>query len=371
MVSVDRKSQLSLITLALLGCALALEVLVWGVGRAGARTVRHSVQGSSGSLDFFVDGVPGESPVQKWPAVLKGVAVWLEIVGALTLAAAAWPLLLAVAVFVGWRLRVLQEVGHVLVHTGLGLFLFVTDLIWSLPMAQRSAQQRYVRHVELHHGNGTLSTIDPHRASVRSWLMALESLPLGDEGSGTRPLTRSLGVLAWSDLRLAVFGSEPDGGHRLAVSRQRGIVLLSVLLPLSFLPFASEPVRAAIVGWLIARSVVYPVLAWFSELLEHHWAAGPVDADSHVQSELQLGHVLAADTLLNWLIVVGLQPFGERFHMLHSLRPDLSPASLGAAHAELLGSCADYRCKVVRPLDALTSLLRSDAGDLLTSLGSE
>ena len=276
-------------------------------------------------------------------SLLYGTAIWFEFITVTSLAAAfdsAATYGLA-AVAVGIRMRALQEVAHVLVHAASRRWWVAADCIAQIPLGRTLSSDRYVRHVRLHHGHGTLAVGDPHRHTVADWQRRLAKAPEPAQSSSASRL-----------LYLAASSISPHVVLSRATTSlvPRPFASVSIfrpalfLLPAIWIWLVTASMGKGLGVWLVAVWVVYPTISWCSELIEHRWAAvGEVLPNDPVQRELFVGVRIRPTNAIESLLLRVLQPYGERYHLVHSIAQGLNPRELAIADEILSVKSVEYQ----------------------------
>jgi fatty acid desaturase len=110
-------------------------------------------------------------------------------------------------------------------------------------------------------------------------------------------------------------------------------VLVVSLITLPMLVFGS----AWDIVWiyLVPLVIVYPLFAWLSQVVEHRWFLPQPDDRSRLTRELAFGRPTEYVGLSGVLIRLNIFPFGDSYHLAHSLFPYVRWNYLPAVH-ELL-----------------------------------
>jgi fatty acid desaturase len=269
------------------------------------------------------------------------------------------------AVVTAVKFRHLQEVSHFAVHGALfrraRLGDTVTEMAVHGPLGFAPVVVRRHRHVRLHHPNATVPGLDPnltdlqraglrpgigHAAFVRGVLFPLT--PLGVFLT-LRELASNLVPRRGARWRLAAFLVTPTAAFLLG-----GTPLL-------------------VFGFVVARLLIYPQLAWMSMLVEHTWfAADPVPGTKAQVEAARCVRLYPSRPLLEAVARALWLPYGDLFHYAHSVHPAVRwnylprlemllglphcraprvlfgrDAVLSRLHTATMGPCAQVRAKGV------------------------
>ncbi|MFJ2598745.1 fatty acid desaturase [Streptomyces erythrochromogenes] len=247
-----------------------------------------------------------------WTPTLLMAGQWIQIVGYWLLAKHGPLATVTAAAGVAVQFRHLQEVSHHAVHGVLARTrranLLLAEAGAHLPLGLVPAAVRRRRHVRDHHPNATLAT-DPNLAELAA--------------AGLRP------GISRSRFNLALFHPLTPGGLRATT-----VGLASGLRPhpARCAAFALVPVAAyltggwagMVAGFVAPRLLLYPLLAWWSLLVEHTW--WDPEHRSGTPAEVEAGRCmrlyprsrgLASLAAATWL------PYGDLHHYAHSAHPGL------------------------------------------------
>ena len=98
---------------------------------------------------------------------------------------------------------------------------------------------------------------------------------------------------------------------------------------------------AAVVCYAIPLFVVYPLLSWWSQLVEHRWFRSRPASGS--DREYASGRVLNVSRLTRWCLEASVLPFGDSLHLAHSMYPGVRWNHLGFLHAVHMERDSQYR----------------------------
>ncbi|MER5571324.1 fatty acid desaturase [Streptomyces goshikiensis] len=236
---------------------------------------------------------------------------WVQITGWWLLAPYGVLGACAAAIGTAVHFRHLQEISHHAVHGVLAPTRrsndFLAEAFAHLPLGLAAASVRRKRHVRDHHPNATLAQ-DPN-------LLDLERAGLR-RGSPITLLRFTAALL--HPLSLAGVGATAaDLARALSRTGRLG-------------PFLAVPAAAYLTagwpgllfGWLIPRLLLYPLLAWWSLVVEHTWFDPQPRTGQPVHVEggrcLRLyprNRALALFAAATWL------PYGDLRHYAHSVHP--------------------------------------------------
>lgn len=279
-------------------------------------------------------------PMDAWLAPFPYAWIWLDIVGAVLAAAIvqrgwAWFL---VVVWVGGRLRALQEFGHNTVHFALcpshALQWWLSDFFYQFPAFKRDMFSRQVTHTREHHRQPNHPIHDPNRIRVAAGGMVFPLTAAQFHARLLYPLTPR-GIV-----------DNISGMARNARLNRNGTVvawrLASLTLAGSVL-YAAGGWLGVLCGWLLPLLTSYALFAWLALLAEHRWfvAAAPDEA-SRVAHELQAGRPTDYAGLSGWLVRRLISPTSDAYHLAHSLYPGVRWNYLPAIDRQLKIDDPDY-----------------------------
>lgn len=234
------------------------------------------------------------------------------------------------AVLAAATMRGLQEISHYALHGSL-----LPNRQWALTFAdvcsqailmRPSIQRRFRTHILLHHPNVNDEAVDPNvqefiklgfrppMSSRRFWTMILYPLTLR-----------------------GIYGTFCD---RLDVIRNSNPVRLLAPAVLISVLFILGGVASVLVAYVIPLLILYPFFAWLSQLIEHRWFAPSVH--SRPTGEYASGRALVSNTALDIIAMRLILPFGDAYHLAHSLYPSVRWNYLSKVHSILLRSDKEY-----------------------------
>lgn len=308
-----------------------------------------------------------------WLAPLPFVWLWLDIVVGVLIAAwldhpAGWA---GLTVWVGGRMRALQEVGHNAVHRALcnepgytpgGRYPFqwwLSDIFYQFVVFKGDMASRKVTHVERHHRQPNHPNLDPNRARVQ-------------EGGMVAPLTitRFYSRLFFPLSLAGLWNTLVTLGRGFRVNRNRTAVALRVttVAAVAAVLFATGGWPGVVFGWLAPLVTTYPVFAWVALLAKHRWFLSASAARPRDQ-EYVAGRPTDYPGLAGVLVRLFVSPMSDAYHLAHSLYPTVRWNYLPAIDQHLKIVDARYTAHASRgllfPRDGIPTAL-SELRDRLT-----
>ncbi|MFD3539629.1 fatty acid desaturase [Streptomyces sp. NPDC058662] len=248
-----------------------------------------------------------------WTPAALVAGQWVQIAGYWLLAAHGLLGAVVAAAGVAVQFRHLQEISHHAVHGVLARTRranhVLAELGAHLPLGLAPVALRRRRHVRDHHPNATLAT-DPNLAELAQAGLRPGVARLRFTAALLFPLT-ARGVRATAATLAANLRPRPG---RYAAAPAMVAVLAAAYLTGGW--------AALLTGVLIPRLLLYPLLAWWSLLVEHTWF-NP-EHRTGTAAEIEAGRclrlyphnrVLAALAVATWL------PYGDLHHYAHSAHP--------------------------------------------------
>ncbi|MFK0239043.1 fatty acid desaturase [Streptomyces vinaceus] len=245
------------------------------------------------------------------PALLLA-GQWTQITGWWLLVPHHPALATAAALGVAVQLRHLQEISHHAIHGVLARTRRANHLLAETfahhPLGLVPVELRHQRHVRDHHRAATLTgdsnLTDLHQAGLRPGITrARFALAL------IRPLTP-----AGAAATLTTLTHDLRGHH----GRQ------AALLAVPAAAYLAAGWTGVIAGWLVPRLLLYPLLAWWSLIVEHTWfdPEHRTGTQAHIEAGRCLrlyprNRTLAVVVAATWL------PYGDLHHYAHSAHPGL------------------------------------------------
>ena len=259
------------------------------------------------------------------------IAVWL---GRLAGDPLAW---LFVAIFVGGRMRALQEAAHTAVHSGLcrskRYQRAIANLFAQWPLGRVDMHHRYIGHVTEHHWHANELDADPN---VRRFV-AVGVVP----GITLADWRRKL----WYPFTLAGFAETlrnlTDGTFRKNVHPALVPLRLAVTAGFCVLLWAVGGMSGVMLGFVVPLVTVYPFFSWISVLAEHRWFVR-CDATDRKTRECINGRPTDYPGVLGGIVKHLVFPFSDHYHLAHSLYPSLRWNYLPAIDRALREQLARY-----------------------------
>lgn len=301
--------------LALLASALALRAVF---DLSHRRPVEQLLRWARLSPDTSAHRGSYHRPVDAALCVLPFAWCWLDIHGA-TLISVGWGHaagFVLLAVFVGGRIRALQEIGHNAVHGALCRSRrwqwLLSDLFFQFPTFKRDMHSRFITHVKEHHQNPNQPLKDPN----------LMRIIAGGMVPGISPARFYLNLFYpllprgfWVGIRTLVQHSVfCNRGWRTAVLR---VLAVSATL-FTFLTLTGW--KGLVWGYVVPLFTTYALFTWWSLLSEHRWF---VACDVTDRRTLECTNCRPMDFPRphGWLIRQLVYPLSDRYHLAHSLYP--------------------------------------------------
>lgn len=280
--------------------------------------------------------------LQRWYDFPLGVVAllrtWLEVLISLLLIEALGdsvaPCFL-LSIVIASRFRALQEIAHFAIHSALGsnakkCFL-MANVFFQFPLMRDAARVRQRTHVGIHHRQSNVAGLDPNLDDLR----ACGIVP----GCGVFRLLAAIVFPLWPSSILRCLRNA--AAVTLRGPRDEVLVRLALVSGLVVATFVLAGWTGVVFAWLLPRFLIYPGLAWLSQLLEHRWYAPMPDQTPYLR-EFHAGRAthygLATKALMRFLIL----PVGDSYHLAHSLFPRLRWNYLPIADRLLVKHCADY-----------------------------
>ncbi|MGZ9935854.1 fatty acid desaturase (plasmid) [Streptomyces sp. NC-S4] len=247
-----------------------------------------------------------------WTPALLMAGQWTQIVGCWLLAEHGALGAAGSAACIAVQFRHLQEISHHAVHGVLARTrranLFLAETGAHLPLGLVPVAVRRRRHVRDHHPNATLAT-DPNLAE----LAAAGLRPGISRGRFTLALLHPLTVTGlWATAAGLAATLRPHPARAAALA----------LVPTA--AYLTAGWTGMVAGFLVPRLVLYPLLAWWSLLVEHTWwdpehrTGTPAEVEAGRCMRLYpRSRALAALAAATWL------PYGDLHHYAHSAHPGL------------------------------------------------
>lgn len=235
----------------------------------------------------------------------------------------------ALSIVAAATMRGFQEISHYALHGSL-----VPDRSFGLALADICAQamlikphigQRVQTHVILHHPNVNDEAVDPN---IQDYIRL-----------GFQPPMSNLRFLHWIIYPLSPHGIYASMSERLQVIRTGNPLRLLAPLAMIYLISLCGGFASVFFVYLIPLLTLYPWFAWLSQLVEHRWFTGGKHSRA---GEYSSGRTLilrgVPGILTKWLIL----PFGDAYHLAHSLYPTIRWNYLSSIHFILLRFDHEY-----------------------------
>jgi fatty acid desaturase len=275
----------------------------------------------------------GPKPLDNYLAALTFVSAWQLIAAAALVFDSSESLIVRglCLLFVGGRFRELQEIGHFAIHGVLcpsrRLGLLLTDIFCQFPLFKPSAYFRHRTHVAEHHPHANLDGRDPNLGDFNVAGLVPGITVLQYWRGVFFPLTAA-GILL---LLKGCLTNLLHRNHGTGEFLLRALIVSLITLPMVMFGSTWEIVWI----YLVPLVVVYPLFAWLSQVVEHRWFLPQPDDRSRLGRELAFGRPTEYAGLSGLLIRQNIFPFGDSYHLAHSLFPNVRWNYLPAVH-ELL-----------------------------------
>jgi hypothetical protein len=241
---------------------------------------------------------------------------WLLIVAACTeIAKFGFWMDCGLSVLIAVQLRNLQEITHYAVHgnvaCGYGRYATLacnalSDLSFHYPALKGTARERHRAHVLEHHRNANKMGRDPNVDDLVAIGLMPGCSPWKFVGGLFWPLTIPALKEAMIDIAGLFNGASAGAVHGLAAATW------IVLLP------AAGGFWSVWFGFVMPRFLIYPLLSWWSQIVEHRWFASNPD-ERRIYREFEVGHRLNLRSLPGILLRTLVLPKGDYYHLAHSL----------------------------------------------------
>jgi fatty acid desaturase len=217
--------------------------------------------------------------------------------------------------FVAGRFRSLQEIGHHAAHGSLcPNYKFgevITNLLYQFPAFMPEIRARHHIHVVTHHRSVNM----PHDPDLKELADKGFTPGIGEAAfwlGFLHPLTPA-GLLA----RLKECAGYLVGDFGRPAFYLRIICVLAVVSIYVSIGWYAE------LFWLYIAQVlvIYPLFYWIAHVSLHRWFAECADDIPYHQREIELGRPTDFPGLSGAIIRNNLFPFGDSYHLAHSLFP--------------------------------------------------
>jgi fatty acid desaturase len=255
----------------------------------------------------------------------------LVLAALLSIVKPSWHVFAIATIAASTRIRALQELTHFAVHSALTRNA-LAGTIWAqwafqLPFLRPPVDARAEYHVRQHHPHVNKPERDPNLQEYISlgfvpplsgWhIVYLLFYPLSL--SGVAATLRNL----WASSAL--------------LPRQRTVAILATVLCL----YLAGGTTAVACCYVLPLLTFYPLLAWWSQLVEHRWFTR--EGSSSRSREYAHGRVIDIHPAVRWLLEAVFLPFGDSLHLAHSLYPGIRWTYLPYIHRIHLACDSDYR----------------------------
>ena len=220
-------------------------------------------------------------------------------------------------VLIAIQLRNLQETTHYGVHGNIAYDYSrnaalasnaLSDFFFHYPALKGAARERHRTHVQEHHRNANRAGHDPNVDEF----VAIGFKP-GCSGWGFFeglfwPLSIRASKHAVFDI-MSRFRTASQGARFL-----RGLTVATWVVGLA----VAGGFWSVWFGFVIPRFFIYPVLSWWSQIIEHRWFSSNPD-ERQVYREFEVGHRLNFGSIAGGLLRTLVLPKGDYYHLAHSL----------------------------------------------------
>lgn len=233
--------------------------------------------------------------------------------------------------YIGCRIRSLQEISHFALHGALCPSVRIgrlwANIFYQYPFLLPTAATRYRTHIIEHHPNPNVFNKDPNLQDYISigFVPGIKAITFWQ--FVLYPLSVK-GILGKFRSYKQIWLEEPV---------VRSLTLLIIILPFLILNLWTE----LLCLYLVPAIVIHPFLAWISQLMEHRWFHN-IDSTSVRQREYAYGRIIEFPGLFGWIVRHNVLPFGDSFHLAHSLYPSTRWNYLRMLHGYLKKNDAHY-----------------------------
>lgn len=253
----------------------------------------------------------GAKPFDNLIGIFPFLWSWLFIISAILICFLFNNIVLSIATsfFIATRMRALQEIGHFAMHGTLvkskKLGFILTNIFCQYPLFLSDSTKRQISHCVKHHPNAGVIGKDPNIDEFIS--------------IGFKP------KISYSKFIYCVlYPITPKGiANKFAniFNNYSEINFLRVLISLLLIvPFIMQGHYLELVLFYIVPVIlIYPQLAWISQIVEHRWF---VESESNIDKhkrELIIGRPTFYNGITGFFIKATIFPFGDSFHLAHSL----------------------------------------------------
>jgi fatty acid desaturase len=246
--------------------------------------------------------------------------IWGDILLALSLGHIAglwfaWP---PIAVFVGGRMRALQEAAHTALHGGLcrskRYQWLIADVLAQWPLGRPDMGHRYIGHILEHHRHANELDGDPNIRRLR----AVGVVPGMTVAAWRRKLLHPFSIMGLAETARNFV----DGVFRKNANSALLPPRLAVMAAFWTLIWAVGGLEGFLLGFLAPLATVYPLFSWISVLTEHRWFVRCDVGDRHIR-ECENGRPTDYPGAIGALLKHLVFPFTDHHHLAHSLYPAL------------------------------------------------
>ncbi|MEI2387402.1 fatty acid desaturase [Breoghania sp. JC706] len=243
---------------------------------------------------------------------------------------------IAAVLFVTGRFRSLQEIGHHAAHGSLGparrFNEILTNLLYQFPAFMPEIRRRHQVHVVEHHHSVNMDD-DPDRIEMEERGFAPGITPLRFWLGVFRPLT-PVGILerlkeCWGYLTADMWN----------VNLALRLLSVAVVVGL-FVAFGYY--WELLFLYVVPVLVTYPLAYWIAHIALHRWYAACEDGIPYHERELRLGRPTDFPGPIGALVRSNVFPYGDSYHLAHSLFPSARWNYLPAIDAVMKRDCPEY-----------------------------
>lgn len=216
--------------------------------------------------------------------------------------------------FVAGRVRSLQELGHYSVHFALcpnsKLGILFANIMYQYPWHMPSAQNRRKIHAKEHHHRVNMEN-DPDLQELKEKNLT-PGISAKQFWKGVfYPLT-PIGI--WQRLKeIYLYYKSGDTLEKF----NRIICTLSLI----GLIYTLDSWHGVILFYFIPLIIIYPLFYWLAHLALHRWYADCPDTLRYYEREILLGRPTNFTGIIGWIIKINIFPYGDSYHLAHSLFP--------------------------------------------------
>lgn len=237
--------------------------------------------------------------------------------------------------FISGRVRSLQELGHYSIHYALcpnnKLGMILANLCYQYPWHMTNAINRRRIHVKEHHRRVNMAN-DPDLEELKNKKIYTNISEWQFWKGVFYPITPN-GI--WQRLT-ELYVTFKTGRFLEKLGR---ITCTTVLIGFVYM-LASW--RGVIIFYCIPLLIVYPLFYWIAHLSLHRWYADcPENIDYH-QREILLGRPTNFGGIIGAIVKTNIFPYGDSYHLAHSLFPTTRWHFLPKIDAILKKSLAGY-----------------------------